>query len=276
VAQRSVVEVQDLEVKFYTYAGVVEALDGVNLFIKEGEILGLVGETGCGKSVTSLSIMKLVPPPGKIEGGKIILRGPSTQQDILTMEEEPLRVMRGKDISMIFQEPRAYLNPVYSVENQISEAMFVHRRDELLRNCIAILQKKLMDKGKGRFEKRIAALEKQKANLEKQKTELEKQKGTETQKARLAKQIAKLEMQIADTPSNYEIKVYRRMLGARSRKARLIRLLHVLLPHAPMPARVSAFISLRSRTPDSMTALISPSVTRSQRQTIRSSVRRST
>jgi peptide/nickel transport system ATP-binding protein len=194
VAHRNVVEVQDLEVKFYTYAGVVEALDGVNLFIREGEILGLVGETGSGKSVTSLSIMRLVPPPGKIEGGKVMLRDGSTQQDILAMKEDSLRVMRGKDISMIFQEPRAYLNPVYSVENQISEAMLVHRKDELLRNSITSLQKKLMEKRKRRFGERTERLEKPKDNLKEQSDGI---------------------------PSNYEIKVYKRMLEAHSRRARL-------------------------------------------------------
>jgi peptide/nickel transport system ATP-binding protein len=138
VAQRNVVEVQDLEVKFYTYAGIVEALDGVNIFIKQGEILGLVGETGCGKSVTSLSIMKLVPPPGRIEGGSIILGGGLKRQDILTMEDDSVRLMRGKDISMIFQEPRAYLNPVYTVENQIAEVMYVHRKEELLKKSLGL------------------------------------------------------------------------------------------------------------------------------------------
>lgn len=215
MAQRNIVEVQDLEVKFYTYSGVVEALDGVNIFIKEGEILGLVGETGCGKSVTSLSIMKLVPPPGRIEGGRIILSGGPKRQDILTMGDDSIRLMRGKDISMIFQEPRAYLNPVYTVENQISEVMYVHRKNELLEKSITSLQKKLMEKRKPRSEE-------QRAKFEKQKAELEKRKGAEEHKAKLGEPEADLEEKAAGIPSNYEIRIYKRMLRARSRTSRLI------------------------------------------------------
>ena len=222
MTQRSIVEVQDLEVKFYTYSGVVEALDGVNLFIKEGEILGLVGETGCGKSVTSLSIMRLVPPPGKIEGGKIIYDSPSKQQDILAINEDSIRKLRGKDISMIFQEPRAYLNPVYTVEDQISEVILVHRKDELLRNSIASVKKKLMENQKPRLEKRIAELERKKVNLENQKAELQKRKGTEKQRLDLEKREAKVQKQIANTPSNYEVRIYQRLLEAHSRVARLV------------------------------------------------------
>lgn len=221
MTQRNIVEVRDLEVKFYTYAGVVEALDGVNLFVKEGEILGLVGETGCGKSVTSLSIMMLVPPPGKIEGGTILYNTPSRQQDILAMSDDSVRKLRGKDISMIFQEPRAYLNPVYSVEDQISEVMLVHRKDELLKNSIASTKKRLMEKQKPQLEKRIAELEGKKADLEKQEAEIEKRKGTEEQMVNLEKQKANLEKQIANLPSNFEVRVYKRMLEAHSRLARL-------------------------------------------------------
>jgi peptide/nickel transport system ATP-binding protein len=221
VAQRNIVEVHDLEVKFYTYAGVVEALDGVNLFVKEGEILGLVGETGSGKSVTSLSIMMLVPPPGKIEDGRIVLSGVSGQQDILTMNDDSLRRMRGKEISMIFQEPRAYLNPVYTVRDQISEVMLVHRKKELLSSSVASLKKKLMEKQKSKFEKRTAKLEKQRAKIEMEIGGLEKRKGSKNLKARLERQKAKLEGRIADVPSNYEIKVYERMIKARSLVARL-------------------------------------------------------
>jgi peptide/nickel transport system ATP-binding protein len=139
MSQKNVVEVQNLDVKFYTYAGVVEALDGVNLTLREGEILGLVGETGCGKSVTSLSILMLVPPPGRIEGGKIRF-DKQGGADILRMNDASLRSMRGKDISMIFQEPRAYLNPVYTVEDQISEVMLVHRQVEFFSKAIQALQ----------------------------------------------------------------------------------------------------------------------------------------
>lgn len=229
-------EVQDLYVNFYTYAGVVEALDGVNLFIRKGEILGLVGETGSGKSVTSLSMLMLVPPPGRIESGKIKFGDASEQQDILAMDEDSLRQIRGKDISMIFQEPRAYLNPVYNVENQISEVMLVHRNEELLEKSIASLQKKLMQKQKPQLsaqareqlEKKKRQTEERIARLEKQKTDLEKQKGTEKRRAQLVEQQAKLlerkadlEEQIAGVPSNLEVKVYKRKLRAHSRGSRL-------------------------------------------------------
>jgi peptide/nickel transport system ATP-binding protein len=236
VAQKSILEVQDLNVKFYTYAGVVEALDGVNLFIKKGEILGLVGETGCGKSVTSLSMLMLVPPPGRIEGGTIRFGDTSEQQDILSMDENSLRRIRGKDISMIFQEPRAYLNPVYTVENQISEVMLVHRNQELLEKSIASLQKNLTKKRKPRLsaqalerlEKKKRQTEEQIARLEKQKTDLEKQKGAEKRRAKLVERQTKLlgrkadlEEQIAGIPSNLEVKIYKRKLRTHSRGSRL-------------------------------------------------------
>jgi peptide/nickel transport system ATP-binding protein len=141
MSQKTIVEVKDLTVNFYTYAGVVEALDKVNISIREGEILGLVGETGSGKSVTSLSVMMLVPPPGRIEDGKIYLETDAGEQDVLLMEDPSLRAMRGKDIAMIFQEPRAYLNPVYTVEDQIAEVMLVHRKPEFLKNAVDLLEK---------------------------------------------------------------------------------------------------------------------------------------
>jgi peptide/nickel transport system ATP-binding protein len=141
MSQETVLEIEDLVTRFYTYEGVVEALDGVNLNIKRGEILGLVGETGCGKSVTSLSVMILVPPPGRIEAGKVFFNKQGKKQDILMQNEEFLRDLRGKDISMIFQEPRAYLNPVYNVEDQISEVLLVHRKDEFIKKAIDSLQK---------------------------------------------------------------------------------------------------------------------------------------
>ncbi len=205
MSKGSIVEVQDLEVKFYTYAGVVEALDGVNLFVREGEILGLVGETGSGKSVTSLSIMRLVPPPGVIEGGRIILRDSGKQQNTLTMKEDTIRKVRGKDISMIFQEPRAYLNPVYSVENQIAEVMLVHRREELLENSIASVQKRLIDGRKAVLEKEKARLDKENPQGEKEKVELAKRRQT------IEKRLAAL---TAKQPSNNEIASYRRLLKA--------------------------------------------------------------
>jgi len=131
-----ILRVQDLELRFYTYEGVVSALDDVNLEIKKGEILGLVGETGCGKSVTSLSILNIVTPPGKIEGGRVIFYDQGKQVDLLKQKDSFLRKIRGKDIAMIFQEPRAYLNPVYNVRYQISEVLMLHRKEEIIQKAL--------------------------------------------------------------------------------------------------------------------------------------------
>ena len=138
----SLVKVEDLVLRFYTYAGVVEALDRVNLEIKPGEILGLVGETGCGKSVTSLSILKIVPAPGVIEDGKIIINIDGKKIDILKQNEDFLRKVRGNDISMVFQEPRAYLNPVYTVEQQIGEVLIEHRKKEFIDRALEELKRR--------------------------------------------------------------------------------------------------------------------------------------
>lgn len=115
----------DLKIHFTTYEGVVRAIDGLNLSIKRGEICGLVGETGCGKSVTALSIMRLVPcPPGNIVGGKIIFDG----EDILVKTEEEMRDVRGTRISMIFQEPTTALNPVYKIGDQMMETLVIRKK----------------------------------------------------------------------------------------------------------------------------------------------------
>ncbi len=117
-------DVEDLKTYFYTYEGTVRALEGVSFQIKPGETFGLVGESGCGKSVTALSAMGLVPsPPGKVEGGTIRLRG----QDLLELPEKRMRELRGNDIGMIFQEPMTALNPVYTVGDQIAEALVKHK-----------------------------------------------------------------------------------------------------------------------------------------------------
>jgi oligopeptide/dipeptide ABC transporter ATP-binding protein len=117
-------EVKDLRVSFFTDEGEVRAVDGVSFAIEEGKTLGLVGESGCGKSVTALSLMRLVPsPPGKIVGGEILYRG----QDLLRVKDESMRKIRGNDISMIFQEPMTSLNPVFTIGNQIGEAIRLHQ-----------------------------------------------------------------------------------------------------------------------------------------------------
>jgi len=117
-------QVKNLQTSFFTPEGEVRAIDGVSFEIGEGKTLGLVGESGCGKSVTSLSIMRLIQsPPGKIVGGEIIYRG----RDLLKLNNEAMRKIRGNEISMIFQEPMTSLNPVFTVGNQIGEAIKLHQ-----------------------------------------------------------------------------------------------------------------------------------------------------
>jgi oligopeptide/dipeptide ABC transporter ATP-binding protein len=118
------IQVKNLQTSFFTPEGEVRAIDGVSFEIEEGKTLGLVGESGCGKSVTSLSIMRLIPsPPGKVVGGEILYRG----RDLLKLGKEEMRKIRGNEISMIFQEPMTSLNPVFTVGNQIGEAIRLHQ-----------------------------------------------------------------------------------------------------------------------------------------------------
>jgi len=117
-------EVKNLKTWFHTSGGTVKAVDGVSFTLNKGEILGIVGESGCGKSVTAYSIMKLIDSPGKIENGEIIFDG----RDILKLRDKELRSVRGKDIGMIFQDPSAFLNPVFTCGNQIDEAILAHRK----------------------------------------------------------------------------------------------------------------------------------------------------
>lgn len=124
MAQR-VLEVNNLTTHFFSDEGVVKAVDGVNFFIEAEETLGIVGESGCGKSVTSLSIMQLIPsPPGKIVAGQVLFEG----QDLLKKSQEEMRKIRGNDIAMIFQEPMTSLNPVYTIGDQIAEAVILHQK----------------------------------------------------------------------------------------------------------------------------------------------------
>ena len=129
--------IEDLVLRFYTYEGIVEALDGVNLDIRRGETLGLVGETGCGKTVTGLSTMVLVPPPGRIEGGRILLNKNDTVVDLLSKDEAFLSDVRGADISMAFQDPRSALDPVCTVRAHISEVFLRHRKQELVERVLS-------------------------------------------------------------------------------------------------------------------------------------------
>jgi oligopeptide/dipeptide ABC transporter ATP-binding protein len=116
-------QVRALKTQFFTPAGVIRAVDGVSLELYEGETLGLVGESGCGKSVTALSLMRLIPdPPGRIVDGEIMFRG----RDLLKLSDTEMRKVRGRDIGMIFQEPMTSLNPVLTIGRQITEALELH------------------------------------------------------------------------------------------------------------------------------------------------------
>lgn len=135
-----VLSVSELRTYFFTSDGIAKAVDDVSFTLHEGETLGLVGESGCGKSVTALSIMRLVDdPPGKTVGGEIRLEG----KDLLRLPRAEMRKIRGRDISMIFQEPMTSLNPVFTVGNQIREAIQFHQtlsRAEVRRQSIEMLR----------------------------------------------------------------------------------------------------------------------------------------
>jgi len=116
--------IENLQTQFFTEAGVVKAVDGVSLLIRKGETLGVVGESGCGKSVTALSVLRLIPtPPGKIMGGNIWM----DNRDLLKLPEDQMRKVRGAVISMIFQEPMTSLNPVFTIGDQIAEGIRLHQ-----------------------------------------------------------------------------------------------------------------------------------------------------
>ncbi|HEC38456.1 MAG TPA: ABC transporter ATP-binding protein, partial [bacterium] len=128
VGNGPLLDVQDLTTYFYTEEGVVRAVEGVSFKIYEGETLGLVGETGCGKSVTALSILRLVRPPGEIKSGRVFFEG----DDLHQKTEEEFLKYRGNKITMIFQDPLNSLNPVFKVGDQIAEVYRLHMEDNLL------------------------------------------------------------------------------------------------------------------------------------------------
>ena len=117
-------QVRHLQTHFPTRAGLVRAVDGVSFYLDRGELLGLVGESGCGKSITALSIMRLIAPPGRIVAGEIDFDG----QNLLALSDAAMRAIRGNDIAMIFQDPMTSLNPVFTVGEQIAEALRLHRK----------------------------------------------------------------------------------------------------------------------------------------------------
>ncbi len=137
---KRLLDIINLETHFTSEEGVAKAVDGVTLGLDEGDTLGLVGESGCGKSVTALSIMRLIPdPPGKIVGGEVIFEG----QDLLKLKEAEIRKLRGKKISMIFQEPMTSLNPVFKIGEQISEVLRLHQRlsrKDAMEKAVAMLK----------------------------------------------------------------------------------------------------------------------------------------
>ena len=132
--------ITDLRTYFYASEGVSRAVDGVDLELDAGETLGLVGESGCGKTVTALSILRLIPqPPGKIVSGEVLFQG----VDLLKLSLEDMRKIRGNDISMIFQEPMTALNPVFTVGNQIAESLILHQnlnKKDALEKAIELLR----------------------------------------------------------------------------------------------------------------------------------------
>ncbi|CAA7602163.1 Putative ABC transporter [Acididesulfobacillus acetoxydans] len=119
-----ILEVKDLRTYFYTEAGIVKAVNGVNFRLEKGQSLGVVGESGSGKSITALSVMGLIKPPGKVVSGEILLQG----QNLLKKSRKELEKIRGNDIAMIFQDPMTSLNPVLRVGEQIAEAVVLHRK----------------------------------------------------------------------------------------------------------------------------------------------------
>jgi oligopeptide/dipeptide ABC transporter ATP-binding protein len=140
-AAQTVLQVDDLQTHFFTPSGVVRAVDGVSYSVNSGETLGVVGESGCGKSVTALSILRLVAsPPGRIVGGTIRFEG----TDLLSLRETEMERIRGNDISMIFQEPMTSLNPLLTVGRQIAEAIELHQgvsRQEAQQGAVEMLRR---------------------------------------------------------------------------------------------------------------------------------------
>lgn len=121
--KENILEIKDLKTQFFTESGVVQAVDGIDFTVRRGEVVGLVGESGCGKSVTALSIMQLIGQPGKIIQGEIVF----DNQDLLKIPESKMVQIRGNRISMIFQQPQSCLNPVFRVGEQLAEVLYIHQ-----------------------------------------------------------------------------------------------------------------------------------------------------
>lgn len=143
---KKLIETQNLNTNFYTYEGVVKALNDVCITVNHGETFGLVGESGCGKSVTVRSMMRIIQAPGKVESGKVLLfldkNGESEAVDLLEQSEAYMQSCCGDQISMIFQEPNAALNPIMSIGEQVAESFLFHRKESLCKDAIERLSDK--------------------------------------------------------------------------------------------------------------------------------------
>jgi peptide/nickel transport system ATP-binding protein len=149
----ALLSVEELRTHFFTRAGVVRAVDGVSLSVRRGEVLGLVGESGCGKSITGFSIMGLVDPPGRIVGGRILLES----EDLARLPEERMRALRGERIAMIFQDPMMTLNPVLRIETQMTEAIRAHHPEVSRREAVTRARDGLAQTGIPDAEARLQA-----------------------------------------------------------------------------------------------------------------------
>lgn len=135
----NILQIKNLKTHFFTEAGIVRAVDGIDLTVKRGEVLGVVGESGCGKSVTSLSVMRLISQPGRIVEGQIIF----DDTDLVNLPEDKMTEIRGNRISMIFQQPKSSLNPVFRVGDQLTEVLHIHQdlsKDEANQRAVELLR----------------------------------------------------------------------------------------------------------------------------------------
>ncbi len=148
----TLLDVKDLRTEFHTQDGIVHAVNGVSFSVDEGETLGLVGESGCGKSVSVLSVMRLIPqPPGKITTGQVIFQG----RDLLKVDDEEIRSVRGNKIAMVFQDPMTSLNPVLTINTQISEALELHlgmTKEQARKRTIELLKMVGIPEAEGRID----------------------------------------------------------------------------------------------------------------------------
>lgn len=139
-----VLKVRELEVKFYTYAGVVNAVSGVSFEVYEGEVVALVGETGCGKTVTTRALTRLIEHPGRIENGSALFKRRNNEVvDLLKVPDEVIRDIRGNEIAYVFQDPTSALDPLYTIGSHIVETVTSHRKakvKEVLKDAIRLLR----------------------------------------------------------------------------------------------------------------------------------------